>query len=129
MSKITNVGEAIEFLFRNDADVSRLSGLSDAEVLEVANRLADSKLPKIPTVFIVVTKQDEQEEFASYKEFEDWAINECDKELRHMWRFTLCSDGRRGYEDMRDWVRNGLSMEDLGTLVLEKGWSIRRIEI
>ena len=80
---------------------------------------------KIPEIKIVVTKYDEIEEFNSWREFEDWAIDECDKSLYEMWR-ELDLDDHRAYDGMRDWVRNGLSMSNLEDLVKERGWRIER---
>lgn len=92
-------------------------------------------LPKIPEIIFVVTRPNpndslpEREEFATWREFEEWACDECDKELYGFYRYTLEPDDRRGCEDARDYVRNRMDQDHLIEFVEDKGWKFFRIPV
>lgn len=84
-------------------------------------------LPRIPEVKFVATKGSEVEEFISYKDFEEWAMDECDRELADFWKYTLCSDGRRGIDGYREYVKDWMPANELIEFVEEKGWEVKRV--
>lgn len=92
-----------------------------------------SNLPKIPTIKFVVTRPNpndslpEREEFESWREFEDWACDECDKELYSFYRFDVEPFERRGCQDMREFVRYVMDTDHIIEFVEDKGWKFHRV--
>jgi len=85
-------------------------------------------LPKIPEIKFVVTREstNEVEEFESYRDFEDWFYEECEKDIIQAYK-CADPDSRRGSEDVRDWVRNTFWNDEINEFLGEKGWELKKV--
>lgn len=89
-------------------------------------------LPKIPSIKFVATRPNpnsfihDSEEFESYRDFEAWAIDECNREFYDAYK-DADIDSRRGCDGMNEWVSFTMDADEVISFVEEKGWKVSRV--
>lgn len=83
-------------------------------------------LPKIPDIKFVATKGSEVEEFTSYRDFEVWVIDECNRDIYDAYR-DADPDSRRGCDGMDEWVSYTMDANELIEFLEFKGWEVKRV--
>lgn len=87
-------------------------------------------IPMTKEVKIVATKGDTREEFNSWKEFEEWCFDLFDEYYAESYQQLYeDSDHQTGYEDARDWLRNGATIAEIEEAAWENDWKIERVPV
>lgn len=88
-----------------------------------------SSLPVIPSVHFVVTKGDEKEEFKTFKELENWFIDECDRDICDEYH-AADFDDKGGCDGPYDWVRQTFDFNMIQHFLEQgAGWKLERVSV